>query len=65
MASEDTVLARSKLVIEEVPGMIFCSACDERRPMKLPEWFCCSHCGAPVSEIVQGKEIEVVSLEVA
>ena len=27
--------------------------------------FCCDECGAPTSEIVRGKELEVVALEMA
>ncbi len=64
IARNDTPLADSRLVVEEVPGLIYCPACDARRPMSSPEWFCCSECGSLASEIVQGKELEVVSLEV-
>lgn len=64
MACEDTVLATSRLVIEEIPGVVYCAACDARRPVCSPEWFICSECGALASDIIQGKEFEVVSLEV-
>jgi hydrogenase nickel incorporation protein HypA/HybF len=64
MACEDTALKGSHLIIEEVPGVVYCPACDDRRPVHPAEWFCCSACGAIASELVQGKELEVVSLEV-
>lgn len=64
MAREDTLLAESQLVIEELPGIIYCPACDAQRPAGDQEWFSCPHCGALAKEIVQGKELEVVSLEV-
>lgn len=64
MACEHTSLAGSQLVVEEVPGIVYCPSCDARRPIQSSEWFCCSECGAIASEIVQGKELEVVSLEV-
>jgi hydrogenase nickel incorporation protein HypA/HybF len=64
IACENTPLAGSQLVVEEVPGIVYCPACDARRPVRSSEWFCCSECGALASEIVQGKEVEVVSLEV-
>lgn len=64
MACEDTPLKGSQLVVEEVPGVVYCPACDAQRPVRSSEWFCCSECGAIASEIVQGKELEVVSLEV-
>jgi hydrogenase nickel incorporation protein HypA/HybF len=64
IACEDTPLAGSRLIVEEVPGMVYCPACDAPRPVRSSEWFCCSECGSPASEIVQGKELEIVSLEV-
>lgn len=64
MACENTALAGSQLVVEEVPGEVYCPACDARRPVRSSEWFSCSECGAPASEIMQGKELELVSLEV-
>lgn len=64
MACEDSPLKGSHLVVEEVPGVVFCPACDAPRPIRSTEWFCCSECGALASEIVRGKELEVISLEV-
>lgn len=64
VACADTALAGSRLVVEEIPGEVYCPACDAARPVKSVEWFCCSECGAIASEIVRGKELEVVSLEV-
>lgn len=64
MACADTSLEGSQLVVEEVPAIIYCPACDARRPVSSAEWFCCNTCGSVASEIIQGKELEVVSLEV-
>jgi len=64
IARHDTPLAASRLVVEEVPGVIYCPACEGRRPVGSLEWFCCAECGSLASELVQGKELEVVSLEV-
>lgn len=64
IACQDTALAGSRLVIEDVPGFVYCPACAAKRPVRGSEWFCCSECGAIASEIVQGKELELVSLEV-
>jgi hydrogenase nickel incorporation protein HypA/HybF len=64
MASADTPLKGSRLVVEEVPGVVYCPACDARRPVRSSEWFSCSACGSVASEIVAGKGLEVVSLEV-
>jgi hydrogenase nickel incorporation protein HypA/HybF len=64
MASADTPLAGSQLIIDEVPGVIFCRTCNVPRTVSAPDWFLCSECGAPALEIMQGKELEVVSLEI-
>jgi hydrogenase nickel incorporation protein HypA/HybF len=64
LACEETSLAGSALVIDDVPGVIFCPACNVRRPVETSEWFRCAECGSLASEIVSGKELELVSLEV-
>lgn len=64
LACEQTILTGSKLVIEDVPGVVFCPTCDAHRPVQTSEWFRCSECGSLASEIVSGKELEIVSLEI-
>jgi hydrogenase nickel incorporation protein HypA/HybF len=64
MACEGTSMQGSRLEIEDVPIVIFCSTCQKQRPLNSMQLFSCSECGTPSSEIVQGKEIEVVALEV-
>jgi hydrogenase nickel incorporation protein HypA/HybF len=64
MACEGTSIQGSRLEIEDVPIVIFCSSCQKQRPLSSMQLFCCSECGTPSSEIVQGKEIEVVALEI-
>ena len=64
MACDDTPLAGSRLVIEDVPVVVFCPNCKVQRPLHSVQFFCCAECGTPTSEIVQGKELEVVALEI-
>jgi hydrogenase nickel incorporation protein HypA/HybF len=64
MVCEDTPLQGSRLVIEDVPVVIFCSSCQVERPLSSVQVFCCSECGTPSSEVVRGKELEVVALEI-
>lgn len=63
MACADTCLAGSRLVVEEVPLLVYCPACNARLPVDAAQWFTCSVCGGPTPEIVQGKELEVTALE--
>jgi len=64
MACDNTVLQGSRLVVEDVPIMIFCPRCQARRPVSSLQLFCCSECGTPASQVVQGKELEVVAMEI-
>ncbi|HWO34981.1 MAG TPA: hydrogenase maturation nickel metallochaperone HypA [Candidatus Acidoferrum sp.] len=64
MACEDTSLKGARLVIEELPVLIFCPACGAQRPISSVQLFCCADCGTPSGDIVQGKELEVVALEI-
>jgi hydrogenase nickel incorporation protein HypA/HybF len=63
IACANTRLAGSKLIVEEVPLVVYCSKCDARRTVDSGLWFQCSHCGAPTPEMLQGKELEVTALE--
>ena len=65
MACEDTPLRGSRLVVQEIPIVVFCPQCRAQRTLSSAQWFCCPECGTPTSEILQGKELEVVALEIA
>jgi hydrogenase nickel incorporation protein HypA/HybF len=64
MACEDTPLAGSQLLVEEVSVLVFCPECNARRPVHSTQMFTCSECGTPTGDVVQGKELMVVALEV-
>lgn len=64
MACYGTPLAGSQLVIEEIPIVVFCPNCKAERPLRSMQLFCCSECGTPTGEVVRGKELEIVALEV-
>jgi hydrogenase nickel incorporation protein HypA/HybF len=64
MACDDTPLSGSRLIIDEVPVVVFCPTCQAQRPLSSVQLFCCAECGTPTSEVVQGKELEVVALEI-
>lgn len=64
MACEGTPLAGSRMVVEDVPVVIFCPGCQAQRAVSSIQLFCCAECGTPSAEIVHGKEIEVVALEI-
>jgi hydrogenase nickel incorporation protein HypA/HybF len=62
MACEATPLEGSRLLIEEIPVEVFCPKCEARGWWI--RWFCCPDCGTPTANILRGKELEVVALEI-
>jgi hydrogenase nickel incorporation protein HypA/HybF len=64
LACQDTPLAGSQLVVEEVPVAVLCPRCKEERVLSSVQSFACPECGTPTMNIVQGKELEVFALEV-
>jgi hydrogenase nickel incorporation protein HypA/HybF len=64
VACENTSLQGCHLVVEDVPVVIFCHSCQAERLISSVQLFCCAECGTPSAEIVQGKELEVVALEI-
>jgi hydrogenase nickel incorporation protein HypA/HybF len=65
LACEGTPLEQSSLEIETIPLVIHCELCNsDRTPPSLYQ-LCCPDCFTPAQSIVTGKELEVVSLEVA
>jgi hydrogenase nickel incorporation protein HypA/HybF len=64
VACEGTPLEGSQLLIEDVPVIVYCQTCEsETAPVSLQQ-FCCSVCDTPTPEVLRGKELEVVALEI-
>ena len=64
LATEGTALAGSRLVIEDSPVVVFCPTCRERRPIHSLQSFCCATCDTPATDVLQGRELEVIALEI-
>jgi len=64
IACEATPLEGSQLVIEEIPVEIYCQKCGLPRRIRSIQLFCCPKCFTPATEIVRGKELEVVAMEI-
>ncbi len=64
IATADTLLQGCTLDIEEVPLVVFCPTCEQERELPGVQLFCCPVCGTPTMDIRQGKELEIVSIEV-
>ena len=64
LAREGTPLEGSELVVEEVPITAFCPACRVARAIASAQDLRCPDCGAPTPEILTGRELDVVALEI-
>ena len=63
LAREATPFASSRLVIEEVPIVVFCSRCQAERPVHSMQDFSCAECDTPASDLRHGRELELSALE--
>ena len=60
---EGTPLAGSRLVVEEQPVVVFCPSCLENRALEDPSRFRCPICNTSTPRLVQGRELELISME--
>jgi hydrogenase nickel incorporation protein HypA/HybF len=65
LAREGTAVAGAELVIQEVPLVVWCPACEANQPAESLQHLCCSVCGTPTAEVITGRELEVTALEVS
>ena len=63
IACEGTPLEGSQLVIEDVPVVSHCARCEIDEEINSIQDLCCPRCGELTQEIIQGRELELVSLE--
>lgn len=63
LACEGSRLAGVRLLVEDVPIVIYCPTCQSNQAPTSVQWLCCAKCDTPAREIVQGRELEVRALE--
>jgi hydrogenase nickel incorporation protein HypA/HybF len=64
IACQDTALAGSKLVIDDIDVIIHCPACRAERPIKAFPVLTCAQCGAFAESVVHGEELEISGMEI-
>jgi hydrogenase nickel incorporation protein HypA/HybF len=63
LAREGSPLADARLLVEEVPVVAYCPTCAAERPVVSIQELCCAACATPTPEVVRGRELEIVALE--
>jgi len=61
---EGTPLQGSQLVVNIVPVVAHCAACGKDGELASLQSFRCPHCGEPVTDLRQGRELEIESIEI-
>jgi hydrogenase nickel incorporation protein HypA/HybF len=64
LAREGTMFAECELMIEDVPLIAFCPLCAVDREIPSVQYICCPVCDTPTPEVVSGRELDVVAMEV-
>lgn len=64
LAAEGTACEGATLEIVKVPVSVHCPSCDEARELADAWHFVCPMCGAPTPEVLTGRELELVSIEI-
>jgi hydrogenase nickel incorporation protein HypA/HybF len=64
IATEDTPLAGSRLVVNLVPVTVHCAACGADGPIESLQSFRCPNCGEPASDVRHGRELEIEAIEI-
>lgn len=63
IATQATILAGAQLAIEELPVIVYCPTCQKNVTLPGTQNFRCPQCARLTAQIVQGRELEVKSLE--
>ena len=64
LATQETMLEGSKLIVEQLPVFIFCQVCGKDVELPTVQSFRCPICNSPSAAIKQGKELEIRSIEI-
>jgi hydrogenase nickel incorporation protein HypA/HybF len=64
LAREGTRLESAELIVQEVPVRIHCPVCNVSQPAVSAREIRCAECGAPADEILSGRELELVAMEI-
>ena len=64
IATEDTPLEGSRLVVNVLPVRVHCAACGADGPIESLQSFRCAECGEPAGDILQGREMEIEAIEI-
>jgi hydrogenase nickel incorporation protein HypA/HybF len=63
IACQGTLLEGAQLAIEEIPVTAYCPKCCAPRGAESVQRLVCVECKTPLSEVIEGRELQVTALE--
>ena len=64
IATDETPLEGSRLVVNVVPVTVHCDACGAEGELESLQSFRCPSCGEPASDVRHGRELEIEAIEI-
>jgi hydrogenase nickel incorporation protein HypA/HybF len=64
IATADTPLEGSRLVVNVIPVTVHCTTCGSEKPIESLQSFRCPTCGEPASDVRHGRELEIEAIEI-
>ena len=64
IAIEGTPMEGSRLVVNMLPVVVHCDSCGQDAELEGVQSFRCPRCGEPCSDMRQGRELEIDSIEI-
>lgn len=64
VAATGTLVEGAVLAIEQTPVEVFCEQCAAPRRLTAPYVFRCPICKSPISRLLQGREIQIDTIEI-
>ena len=64
IATDGTPLAGSRLVVKTLPVVVHCAACAADVELDGVQSFRCPRCGEPCTDLRQGRELDIDSIEI-
>jgi hydrogenase nickel incorporation protein HypA/HybF len=64
IATEGTPVEGARLVVKHLPVMMYCPACAQTVELDGVQSFRCPRCGELLSDLRQGRELEIESIEI-
>ena len=64
LASRESEIAGSRLVIEQMPLVVYCPKCQQEKQLESVQDMRCPACGTSTPDIRGGREMEIVAMEI-